>query len=290
MPPCVPVVFAGPGYWDLLGIDVTEGRPFTAADDRAGAAPVAAVSANVAERIWPTGGAVGAGVHPSPRQGPPWYRIEAIVDPVRSRGPDQPAGEVLYLPFSAMEELGWLQRSATLLVKTDPGRELDLAGPLRTLLTELDPAVPLTVAGSLESLQARTMRRSTFTLFLLGTAAATTLILGLVGLYGVVAYRVGSRRAEIGLRMAMGARSGQVHRMVLGRSMRLVAVGTLLGLVGSVVATRVLSSLLFGVQPGDPPALATAAVTLVATAALACWLPALRASRVDPATALRGEG
>ncbi len=290
MPPCVPVVFVGPGYFELLGMDVAEGRALGESDDRTGAVPVGVVSANVASRVWPAGGALGAGVHPSPRQGPPWYRIEGIVEPVRDRGPDQPAGEALYLPFSAMEELGWLQRTSTLLVKTDPGREVDLAAPLRTLLTELDPAVPLTVQGSLESLQARTMRRSTFTLFLLGTAAGTTLILGLVGLYGVVAYRVGTRRAEIGLRMAMGARGVQVRRMVLGRSMRLVALGTVLGLAASVLATRVLSSLLFGVEPGDPQALAGAALTLVATAALACWIPALRASRVDPATALRGEG
>jgi predicted permease len=285
-PPCVPVVFVSPGYFELLGIRNSAGRTF---EDRDRSVPVAVVSENVARRLWPDGNALGGGVHPSPRTGPPWYHVMGILDPVRSNGPDQEATEAVYFPIGALDAEGGLNRSATLLVSTTPDREMDVAPALRRAIAELDPSVPLTVHGSLSDEQARVMSRSSFTLFLLATAAGTALLLGLVGLYGVVAYRVGRRRPEIGLRMALGAPPQQVRALVLRHALRLVAAGTIIGLAASAVLTHSLSSLLFGVEPGDPATLAASAFALVATATMAAWIPARQAAKVDPARALRSD-
>lgn len=290
-PPCVPVASVSTGYWDVLGIDLVAGRPLEAADQGVGGPRVAVVSENVARRLWPGGDPLAGGVHPSPGTGPPWFQVVGVAGAVHGRGPDQPATETVYLPMGALADQGWIIRTQTLLVATGTAEgETDLASALRSAVASLDPGVPLTVQGSLTEAQARTMSRSTFTLFLLGTAAATALVLGLVGLYGVVAYRVGRRRAEIGVRMAMGARAAHVRRLVLGHSLRLVAWGTALGLVASLLLTRTLASLLYGVSPGDPGTMVLAAAALVVTALVASWIPAERATRVDPTTALRSEG
>jgi putative ABC transport system permease protein len=288
-PPCEPVVFVSPGYWELMGIRSTAGRTLAPADEDPGVPAVAVVSESVARRLWPDGDPLAGGVHPSPRHGPPWFRVVGVVGSVRGHGPEQPPTDAVYLPVGTMDGEGWLDRSLSLLVRTAAGRESEVVPALRRAVTGLDAAVPLTVTGSLADEQARTMSRSTLTLYLLGGAAATALALGLVGLYGVVAYRVGTRRAEIGLRMALGAPAAQVRALVLRHSLRLVATGTVLGLTASAFLTRFLSSLLFGVRPGDPGALALAAVALVLTALAAAWIPAQRATRVDPATALRNE-
>lgn len=286
-PPCIPLVFVSPGYLELLGISPVSGRTFEPGDLHPSSQAVAVVSDNVARRLWPGADALRGGIHPAPRRGPPWFPVVGVAEAVRGRGPDQPPTEAVYLPLGAMDDQGWLSRGATVLVKSAPGRETELAGVLRRTVAELDRSVPLTVTGSLAEEQARVMSRSTFTLFLLATAAATALVLGLVGLYGVVAYRVGRRRPEIGLRMAMGARPRQVRMLVLRHSMRLVGLGLGIGLVASLVLTRTLSSLLFGVRPSDPVALAAATAALLATAALASWIPARHAARIDPATTLR---
>lgn len=289
-PPCVPVIFVSRGYWELLGIRHTAGRGFEAADMDPGTPPVAVVTENVARRVWPDADPLTGAVHPAPRRGPPWFRVVGVTEAVRGRGPDQPPTEAVYLPVGSMADEGWLSRTETLLVGTASGRETDLVGGLRRAVSELDPSVPLTVRGPLGEEQARIMARTTFTLFMLAAAAATALVLGLVGLYGVVAHRVGRRRGEIGVRMAMGARSGHVRALVLRHSLRLVALGTVLGLVASIVLTRALSSLLFGVRPGDPVTLAVATAALFLTALAASWIPAQRATRLDPVAALKSDG
>jgi ABC-type antimicrobial peptide transport system permease subunit len=193
----------------------------------------------------------------------------------------------VYLPIeSAGDEYGVL-RSPGLVVAVESGREIAIVPELRRIVAGLDPAVPLTVHGTLEDELARSMVRSSFTLFLLATAAATAVVLGLVGLYGVVAYRVETRRSEIGIRMAMGARTQHVRSMVLRHSMGLVALGTAGGLVAAVALTRTLSSLLFGISPTDPVTLGSTALILAVAAAVATWIPAERATRVDPVRALR---
>jgi predicted permease len=284
-PPCVPIAFVGPGWFEVLGIGVEAGRGIEDAD--LSQPTVAVVTANAAVRLWPSGDPLAGGLHPTPRRGPPWYPVVGVAGAVRGRGPDQPLTEAVYLPIeSAGDELGVL-RSLGLVVSVEPGYETATVPELRRIVAGLDPSVPLTVHGTLEDELARTMVRSSFTLFLLVTAAGTAVVLGLVGLYGVVAYRVETRRAEIGIRMAVGARAPQVRTMVLRHSMGLVGLGTAGGLVAALALTRTLSSLLFGVSPTDPVTLGATAVGLAAAAGLATWIPAQRATRVDPVSALR---
>jgi ABC-type antimicrobial peptide transport system permease subunit len=206
---------------------------------------------------------------------------------VRGRGPDQPLTEAVYLPIESAGDLDGVLRSLGIVVAVESGRETAIVPELRRIVSGLDTAVPLTVHGTLEDELARSMVRSSFTLFLLATAAATAVVLGLVGLYGVVAYRVETRRSEIGIRMAMGARAHQVRTMVLRHSMRLVASGTVAGLLAAILLTRTLSSLLFGVSPTDPLTLGATALVLAVAAGVATWIPAERATRVDPVRALR---
>jgi hypothetical protein len=284
-PPCVPIAWVSPGYWEVLGIPSRRGRACDASD--AAGLPVAILSANAAERLWPGGDPLQGGVHPSPRRGPPWFRVVGVSGAVHGAGPDRPATESLYLPIGSTTL--FTARSTELLVAAPAGAATSLAPALRALMAELDPDTPLTVVGTLEERLAASMVRTSFTLFLLGIAALTALALGVVGLYGVVAYRVGARRGEIGIRMAVGAGRGQVRRLVLAHSLGLVGLGTALGLAASFALSGLLDSLLFGVNPGDPGTLALAALTLVATAAAAAWIPAQRATRIDPVEALRGE-
>jgi ABC-type antimicrobial peptide transport system permease subunit len=141
----------------------------------------------------------------------------------------------------------------------------------------------------METLVAKSMSKRTFTMLLLGIAAAMALFLSVVGLYGVISYLVGQRRGEIAIRMALGAQMAQVSRMVVSQSLRLALAGVIVGVLGAFVSMRVLHSLLFGVSPTNPLAIAGAAVLLLVIAAAAGYAPARRAARVDPAEALRTE-
>ncbi len=287
LPPCVPVAFIGPGYFELLGNRIRAGRGVEAAD--MGGPPVAVATRNVAERLWPEGDPLTRAVHPAPLRGPPWFPVVGVVDPVLGAGPSQPPTEILYLPIGAMDPAGWFSRWVDVLVKAPPGQEAAAAAAVRSVVRDIDPRVPVSLPGTLDQALARTMVRSTFTLFLLGTASVTALILGLVGLYGVVSYRLESRRKEIGLRMVIGAQAQQVRRLVVGHTLRMVLLGVALGVAGAAVLTRSLSSLLYGVRPGDPVILSMATLVLLVTALLASWIPARKATRIDPAVVLRAE-
>ena len=287
LPPCVPVAFVGPGYFELLGNRVLTGRPVEAADMSGPA--VAVITANASDRIWADEDALLKAVHPAPRRGPPWFPIVGVVEPVLGEGPNQPASETLYLPIGAMDDAGWFSSWVDVLVKAPPGQEAAAAAAVRNVVREIDAGVPVSLPGTLQEALEQTMVRSTFTLFLLGTAAVTALILGLVGLYGVVSYRLESRRREIGLRMVIGAQATEVRNLVMSHTLRVVLVGAVLGVIGAFFLTRTLTSLLYGVAPGDPAALAVATVLLLATALAASWIPARRATRIDPAVVLRSE-
>jgi ABC-type antimicrobial peptide transport system permease subunit len=142
---------------------------------------------------------------------------------------------------------------------------------------------------TMERLAARTMASLRFTMLMLGIAAALALILGAVGLYGVLSYRVTRRTQEIGVRMALGAEAGMVRRMVVAQGGRVAMLGVVVGLLAALILTRYIKSLLFGIEPLDATSFASVAAVMVAVALLASYLPARRASRVDPATALRAE-
>jgi ABC-type antimicrobial peptide transport system permease subunit len=160
---------------------------------------------------------------------------------------------------------------------------------VRQTIWEIDPNLPLARVQTLDRILAQSMARASFTLVMLSIAAVVALLLGGVGLYGVVSYIVSQRTREFGVRLALGAQAGDVGRMVVREASVLVAIGLGVGLAAAAGLTRLMSALLFGVAPFDPLTFAAVAVALASIALLASWLPARRASRVDPIQALRWE-
>jgi putative ABC transport system permease protein len=289
-PPCLATTFVMPGYFEALRINV-EGDAFTWSDVERRAGGVV-VSRAVAERTWPGEDPIGKGII-SYQDGPPWYRVIGVADDVRGRGLDQPPIEAIYYPVLAIEgaqQIGPF-RGPTYVVRASLPDPMQLRDPIRQLLAGMDPEVPMANARTMEEviMTSPTMARTTFTMTLLGISAVMALFLSAVGLYGVIAYLVGRRRAEIGVRMALGARVGQVARLVMLQSVRLTALGIVVGVIAAVLMTRVLASLLFGVQPADPVTLTVVSTLLLLVAMLASLIPARRAARVDPSEALRSD-
>jgi ABC-type antimicrobial peptide transport system permease subunit len=186
-------------------------------------------------------------------------------------------------------EATWWPQQVYLTVRTGFADPVTLLPAIRDAVRAVDPAIPLANAEDMTTVVARSMSRLSFTMTLLAIAAAMAVLLAAIGLYGVLAYSVAQRTSEIGVRLALGAAPAQMERYVVGGALRLAFVGVAAGLAVAVAVTRVLQSLLFGVSPTDPLSYLAAAGLLAAVAALAAWLPARRAARVDPMVALRSE-
>jgi ABC-type antimicrobial peptide transport system permease subunit len=175
------------------------------------------------------------------------------------------------------------------VVKTTVSNPLTLANAVTRAVHELEPGAALANASSLQTILARSIARRSFTMVLLGIAAAMALLLSAVGIYGVISYVVAQRRGEIGVRMALGAPMRHVTRMVLGQSLGLALLGVIAGLAAALATTRALSALLYGVAPTDPVTLVAVPLVLLGVALVASYLPARRAARTDPVMALRAE-
>jgi putative ABC transport system permease protein len=289
---CVPVVIVLPGYFEALGIGVT-GRTFTWADlERR--ADGAVISRALAERLWPGEDPIGRRMI-SFQDGPPWFTIIGVADDVLADGLDQPPVQAAYYPTRRPDAEGYWGphgvRSLGFIVKTSMAQPEQLTGAVRGILRELDSEVPLAQVRTMHDviMSSDKMARTTFTMMLLGIAAVVALFLSAVGLYGVIAYLVGRRRAEIGVRMALGARMSEVARLVVMQSVRLTALGIVIGIGAALVVTRALTSLVWGVEPSDPVTLLGVSVLLLLVAVLASVVPARRAARTDPAEALRAD-
>lgn len=289
---CLPTIHVLPGYFESMGIPITRGRSFTWGDveDRAGAA---VISHALADRLWPDEDAIGKGII-SYQDGPPWYRIIGVADDVRSDGLSSPPTEAIYYPTTAMTGAyvtGHPFPEISYTVKTAGLEPASLQPALRQIVRSLDPDVPLADVRTMSQIIASSdqMARTSFMMLLLGIAAVMALFLSAVGLYGVIAYLVGRRRSEIGVRMALGAHVGQVIRLVMVQSVALAAIGIFIGVIAALVTTRALESLLFEVRPGDARILLFVSVLLLFVAILASLVPARRAARTAPSEALRAD-
>jgi len=294
LPPVIRSVYTSPGWVDALGMEVVDGRAMTWQDVESGSRPVMVTEA-FEQRFWPGGSAVGERIYPGVRSGgaeaEEWYTIVGVVNDVHADAlTEAPEPMVLWPPQGEGDAEGsdWVMRSFVLAVSTS-GRPGALSDPLREAVWELDPGLPVTAMRTTGAVVERSMARTTFTMVLLGIASGVALLLGTVGLYGVVAYVVSRRIREFGVRMALGARGRDVRSMVVRQGLVVAGVGVVLGLVGAAGLTRFLESVLFGVEPLDPVTFGAVAVLLLGVAGAASWLPAFRASRVDPAEALRAE-
>jgi predicted permease len=269
-----------PNHFATLGIAIARGRAFVESD-RGGAPQVAVLSEDVAAHVWPGQDPVGRRVS-LPGWDDPWWTVVGVARSVRYRELAVPRPTV-YLPAAQS-----LVTAETVVVRT----RLPLAATAalaREHVQALDPAMRVTAVVPFRDLHARPLARPRFNAFLIVLFGVVALLLAAVGLYAVMAASVRQRRAEIGIRMALGASVSNVRALVLGEGLRLAAAGALLGLVAALAASRLVRSLLFGVHPLDPASMAGAAALLVAASLLACYLPARRAARVDPLAALRAD-
>lgn len=287
-PPCVGTHQATPGYFEALGIPVTGRAPDWLDMERAAGDVV--VTRTLAARLWPGEDPIGKGIKGNSSE-PPFYRVVAVTGDLRGDGLDRAPNEAVFFPMLPLAgaSLWSPPRFMHLVVKTQSAQPTELTSAIRRALDEIDPAVPIGAVQTMDEVVARSMMRTTFAMLLLGIAAGIALLLGAVGLYGVIAYVVGRREQEIGVRVALGAGGAQVARLVVGQSLRLALAGVGAGLVVALAVTHVLRTLLFEVSPMDPVTLGAVALILIGVALVASWVPARRAARIDPMVALRAE-
>jgi macrolide transport system ATP-binding/permease protein len=273
-----------PDFFHTLHTRLLAGRRFTE-DEIHGNANVAIVTENMVKRFWPGQDPIGkrikVGGLDSSR---PWLTIVGVVEELRYRGlPGNPTSDPdLFQVFNERS------RDFSVLVRTSLEPSAMLAA-IRTTLTQTVPSILIYNAGTLQALVGRETARPRFTGWLMAIFAGIALVLAMIGVYGVMSYSVSRRTREIGLRMALGAGRRDVLRMVAGRGVALVTLGMLLGTAAALVLTRTMATLIYGVSSTDPLTFATASAMLAAVAMVACLLPAFRATRIDPAIALRDE-
>ena len=270
-----------PRYFETMRIPLERGRDFTDRDD-ANAPRVAIVNQTMSRRYWPDAGAIGKRIRNSPNE--PWVTVVGVVRNAEQRDWGSSADSEFYLPFPQSDS----QNYFTLVART-AGDPRALAESIEKAVWTLDADLPIAEVQSMDQVVSRALWQPRFSTTLLGGFAALALALAAIGIYGVISYGVGQRQREIGIRMALGARPGDVQRSVLGESAKLAALGSAIGIVGALLLTRYLQTLLYQVSATDPVVIALSACALGAVAIAAAWLPARRATRVDPAVALRGE-
>ncbi len=271
---------ASPGYFAAMRIPLVRGRPF-GEQDHAAAPPVVIVNQAFVDRFFPGAAALDQRVRWG-RSGPV-SAVVGVIASLRHRGFDDVARPEIYVPYQQLQ-----YGSMTLAVRA-AGDPLTVAEAVKRTVFSVDPSQPVSAIAPLTELLHASAAERRFNMSVLVAFAVLAVGLAAIGLYGVVSYLVTQRVRELGLRMALGARAGALFRHVLGDGLRLAAVGIVAGAVAALGFARLLRNLLFHVPAHDPAALGIAALLLGAVAALACALPALRATRVDPMTALRAE-
>jgi predicted permease len=272
-----------PGYFEAMRIRPLEGRTIEVGD-AANQFRGIVVSRAYAQRWWPDGSAIGRPVQVGP--GEPW-EIVGVVEDVRNRGLQEDVEEILYLPTlfgSADEPQVTRTREFVVRVAVEPIAFLPV---VQREVRDLQPQIPLSNPRSMEDVVRIAAAETSFAMAILGSASLVALLLGLVGIYGVTSYVVTQRTRELGVRMALGATGFSIRAMILRQGVTLSGIGVVLGLLVALGGSRVIESLLFGVSTRDPVTYGVVAVSVVAVACLASWLPARRAAGVDPAIALR---
>jgi putative ABC transport system permease protein len=275
--------WAGGDYWSTMGIDLTEGR-LLASDDHVVGAGNVVVSRAAAERLWPGESAVGRRL--TSESSGAWYTVVGIVEDVLQYGFDGEAEPLVYLPLVGPTPTSWVLTSPAYVVKTD--RADDIGPEIRALAREAAPTAPMYRTFTMAGLAEDSMVPLTFMALALGIASVLAMVLGAVGLYGVLSYVVAQRTREIGVRMALGAEASRVRRMVVAQGARVVLTGVGVGIAVAAATTRALESMLFGVEPADVTTFAAMSAGMVLVGMVASYLPARRASSVDPVESLKG--
>jgi putative ABC transport system permease protein len=271
-----------PGYLRTMGIPVVRGRNFTDGD-RAGGLQVAMINETMAKQFFAGKDPVGEELNLGSADKPDWWQIVGVTGDVKAFGQDQPTHADIYRPF---DQLPFPLVTFTLRTETDPASMVKSA---EQAVWSVDPNLPVFKAIPMDMLARQTLavRRASSALF--SAFAVLALVLACIGIYGVMAYSVAQRRQEIGVRMALGARRGDVLRLMMGLGLRLTLSGVVIGLVGAFALTRLMTSLLFEVNSMNPPIFSIAAMVLVGVAMAAAYFPSRRAASIEPMQALRTE-
>jgi len=279
------------GFFSAMRTPILKGRNFTD-DDRAGGRKVMIVSATLAARAFPGQDPIGKRIaccEAAPNGSQDWKVVIGVAGDIWSRGPAVAPRPEFYLPMAQAPQDAWRWfRTFYVIVRTDrePAR---LADSLRAAVTSIDPDLPLFDVRTMNERIGRTLAESRFNTLLLSLLGAIGLLLAATGIYGVIAYFVSQRTQEIGVRIALGASSSSVVRLILGQALLPVAIGAAIGIAGALAASRVLANQLFGVSRTDPLTIAAVVATLIGVALLASAVPARRAAAVDPTRALQAE-
>ena len=284
-----PTLFAGTpkidaGYFKTMGIPLLAGREFTARDT-ADAPKVAIVSERIVREYFPggPGEALGRRVRLGDRGD--WLTVVGVVADIRQRGLDRDVQPMIYVPFQ--QERNGFMRFVSFVART--ATPASVVEGIRAEIRRAAPDLPIVGTVTMDEAVAASVAPPRFRMWLLVLFAMTATLIATCGIYGLMAYAVTQRRREIGVRMALGAERRDVLRLVLARALRIVVAGLIVGLAGAAGVTRVLQRFLFGVTPTDPIAFTIVTLLLMAVGLMAAWLPARRATRIDPCAALRAE-
>jgi len=290
LPPMRRFHFVSPGFLETIGAPVLAGRDFTWTDIE-NRIPAALVSENLAREYWhDPSGALGKRIRLGTTD--EWREIIGVVADVRDDGVDKKAPTSVYWPILISDFYGekpFVRRTAAFAFRSSRAGAESFLKEVRQAVWSLDSNLPLADVRTLDDYYRKSMARTSFTLVMLAVAGGMALLLGVVGIYGVIAYSVSQRTREIGIRVALGAQHGQLAGMFVRHGLLLTAAGVACGLGAAIALTRLMSSLLFEVSPVDPLTYGAVAIGLVAAAALASYLPSRRAAAVDPVEALRAE-
>ena len=276
-----------PAYLMTLGIPLVDGRDFAASD--VGGPPVALVNETLAKTFFRDQSPLGRRLKPGFGPKVPWFTIVGVVRDVKQGGVAQKTGtEIYFLADQGPRAVNFAPRSMNIVIRSSLPFDA-LAADVRRVVGGMDATLPIVRPRTMDDVFAETIARPRFLAVLLMIAAGLALALAAIGTYGVLSYAVSQRRKEIGIHMAMGATRQRVLGMVLGQGMALAAVGLVVGVGASFLLTRFLQTQLFNVKPSDPATLGAVVVFIATVALVACYLPAHRATRVDPMVVLRDE-
>jgi putative ABC transport system permease protein len=283
--------FVAPGFFQTFGTPLLAGRDYTWSEIY-NKAPIAIVSEKFAREYWRApASALGKQIRAS--QTDDWREVIGVVRDVRQDGVDKEAPASVYWPIIVTNFGGnpgvedYALRNVTFSIRSPRAGSEGLINEMRQVVWSVAPTLPLADVNTLNYYYTRSMARTSFTLVMLVVAGTMGLFLGIVGLYGVIAYSVSQRRRELGIRMALGADKRSILKLVIREGINLALLGVAIGIVNALVLTRFLSGMLYGVKPGDPLTLVAVSALLIAVALLASYLPARRAAKVDPQVALR---
>jgi predicted permease len=291
IPPLRLYKYISPGLLRTTGTRLVAGREMTWSEIY-GFQPVVMVSENLAREMWGTASAaIGERLRESPMM--PWHEVVGVIQDVREKGVQETTPEIVYWAPLIENPFGpgpaQAQRTVTFAVRSDRAGAESFLSEVRSAVWSVNAELPLASVRTMQEVYDQSLARTSFTLVMLGIAGAMALVLGIIGIYGVMSYTVSQRKREIGIRLALGAQGGDVLRMVLRQGTKLALVGVVVGIGAAFALTRLMANLLFGVTAHDPLTFVAVAVLLILVALLACYIPARRATVIDPMVALRYE-